>query len=296
MNETLIKLLRVYVVRDAESGTLNKRDRRIAMLPETEDFDEYLRRQYRTECSSSEVLCGLRKYEDSAKAYPNDSIAHFSLSVACLVWCEELEKDFLELGHLRLEAAPDHRINENEEMNGGLTTFRDFFGFRSMAINSLEKIVEIEPEIPAYIGACLLREISYHRQAKWWEWSIKPHAAVLHFDTGLSNEKDGRLDSAIREYREAELIDPDFGLAFYRLGNIYKEKGMFEEAASQYKELTRECFDFPLGHYELGNLYRDWGRLDEAASEYKKIIDRNPNHEDALLNLSIVSAKQGKSG
>lgn len=294
MNKTLIKLLQIYIVGDAGPIILGKWDRRIAMHPETGSFEEYLREQYRNAGHDSISDFPLSTYEEDVKRCPADPILHFNLAQACIVWCEELEKDYLKVLPERLQADPEYSIDEKEVMNGRATTFREYYFMRNTAVTCLNKIIEMETDLPLDITAYLLKVISDLYQVRDWEWSLKSRGAGLHFLLGGRYEQEGKTDAAIREYLKAIQLAPDHGSAHEQLGHIYKARGDFKDAETHYKEIIRYFPQFPSGHYFLGDLYQDWGKDDEAALEYEKITRLSPTQVDAHLKLGDIYTSQNK--
>jgi len=47
----------------------------------------------------------------------------------------------------------------------------------------------------------------------------------------------GLLDDAVREFQEAERIDPGCVEAYYNLGTAYSLKGQFDQAIEQFREV-----------------------------------------------------------
>lgn len=148
MNETLVKLLLVHTG-DEGPNILNKFDKRIAMQPEVDDFDEYLRQQYH----EGNIEYWLQTYENMVKQWPNDSIMYFNVAKVCMVWSEELEGGYL-------NSKTDHGMALEEWMNSEDTTYREFLSLRWRAANCLEKIIEMTPGLPANIVAAMLVNIS----------------------------------------------------------------------------------------------------------------------------------------
>jgi len=148
MNETLIKLLLVHM--GAEDPNIpHKFDKRIAMQPEVDDFEGYLRQQFH----EGNIEYWLQTYEDMAKEWPNDPIMRFNVAKVCMVWSQELESDYL-------NSKSDHSMSLEEWMNSEDTTYREFLSLRWRAANCLEKIIEMTPGLPANIVAAMLVDIS----------------------------------------------------------------------------------------------------------------------------------------
>ena len=53
---------------------------------------------------------------------------------------------------------------------------------------------------------------------------------------GYLKEKEGQEEEAISFYLKALSVDPNYALARFNLGQIYKKKGRIEEALNEWKE------------------------------------------------------------
>jgi hypothetical protein len=148
VNETLIKLLKVYLGEEAP-GILHKFDKRIAMRPEVDDFDEYLRQQYR----EGDIEYWLNTYEDMVRQWPKDPIMHFNVAAVCTVWSEELENEYF-------HPEPGHNIPFGEWQHINDKSYRELSSLRHRATYCLREIIEMTPGLPADIAAGLVLKIS----------------------------------------------------------------------------------------------------------------------------------------
>jgi tetratricopeptide (TPR) repeat protein len=85
-----------------------------------------------------------------------------------------------------------------------------------------------------------------------------PATAVDHTRMGYQHWKEGRPDDAVREYREALAVDPDFALARSNLGFVYKQLGKTDAAIREWEETLRRG----AGDGAVGKNTEDW--LEEA--------------------------------
>jgi tetratricopeptide (TPR) repeat protein len=287
MNNTLIKFLRVYILRDAELSTLTKWDRRIAMQPEVENLEQYLRDQ----CNRNGAEYLLDTYQKMAKEWPNDPIMYFNVAIVCIVCCKELEYAYMTSDPDSMRVPPYFIVDETEFMDGKQITFRDFFNMRSTAVSSLRKIMELEPELPLEIVACILAHISDLCQPKRWEWELGRRGWDLHCCLASKLEATGNIAEAIKEYRVANHLGPSYGLVHQHLGDIYKERGEFDQAIVEYQELIRVCGD---GYELLAGLYEQCGKLNEVVVENEKISRLAPQKADAHLMLEALYTRQNR--
>ena len=111
---------------------------------------------------------------------------------------------------------------------------------------------------------------------------------VAHGRLGLVFSKQGRLDDAIREYREALRLKPDDADTHYDLANALGRKGLWVEAISQYREDLKLNPDDPAGHNNLGVAFFQKGKLKEAVSEFQEALRLKPDYTDARRNLAAA--------
>jgi tetratricopeptide (TPR) repeat protein len=263
MNELLVKLLRVYIIGDMNPDVIDMWEKRIALLPDVANFREYLLGKYKDELDPDSYLSHLDYYRDLIREWP-DSLSYFQLAFGCIVWCEELEKSYLEIRSERIKTDADFILNEKEPMNGGWTTFRDYRCTRSDAIDCLNKIIEKEPDLPVDITAYLLKNIVELRETKWWMGYISPRGSDIHCRLGMDHEDNGNIEEAIKEYRFALKLDPNHATVKECLCWILRKKKNYEEAEVLLEEIIKDYPHIPRGYILLAELYREQGRFDES--------------------------------
>lgn len=64
-------------------------------------------------------------------------------------------------------------------------------------------------------------------------------SAKEHTQLGVKYWEQGRSDDAIREYKEALRIDPNYALARSNLGHIYDQQGRLDDAIREWEETLR---------------------------------------------------------
>jgi tetratricopeptide (TPR) repeat protein len=114
-----------------------------------------------------------------------------------------------------------------------------------------------------------------------------------HNNQGLSFYNLGLLNEAIREYKEAIGINPDYADAHSNLGKVLKDKDLLDDAILEYTEALRIDPDYADAHSNLGVAFRDKGMLDEAIQEYIKTLRIKPYHAEAHSNLGNALKDKG---
>jgi len=101
-----------------------------------------------------------------------------------------------------------------------------------------------------------------------------PLSTEEHLNLGVTYEKDGELDNALKEYQVASKKLP---VAYLYMGNIYFQKNEFDEAESCYKKAINKDSENADAHNNLAWLYFiERKNLDEAERLVLKAIELNP--------------------
>ncbi|MGE5303972.1 MAG: tetratricopeptide repeat protein [Alphaproteobacteria bacterium] len=143
---------------------------------------------------------------------------------------------------------------------------------------------------------------TYARNAVWGSkvdlWSDvarkSPRIARPHTNLGIAYQEAGRLSEAIREFRIALTIDPNYTEAHQSLAVAYDAAGFPDEALREMQIVSRLEPQHGEGHYNLGILYDKLGRYQEATKEYEIAVRLTPYDHNARCNLGIDYARQGR--
>jgi tetratricopeptide (TPR) repeat protein len=152
---------------------------------------------------------------------------------------------------------------------------------------------------------------------------LTPNDAVIHNEIAYSLDNLGRTTEAIEEYQEAIRLDPQMGLAYIGLGDVYKEKTKqipeaiksyvqgikfrpnsttamynlgwcyndverYNDAVQVLLEAVRIDSDYPAAHNELGYSYNQLRRYPEAIQEYQTAIRQSSDYALAYYNLGLT--------
>jgi len=79
------------------------------------------------------------------------------------------------------------------------------------------------------------------------------------------------------------LDDPLSPEEHLNLGVTYEKKGELENALKEYKKASNKL---PAAYLYMGNIYFQKEEFDEAESFYKKAISKDPQNSDAYNNLA----------
>ncbi len=127
---------------------------------------------------------------------------------------------------------------------------------------------------------------------------LNPAAWAAHVNLAYQKQHEGDFETAVRHYRAALELKPDYAPIHVRLGTALYLRG--ETAAGQ-AELqqglagTLPASDRTASHAHLAALLNTEGRYSEAIAEANKALAINPRFAPALLQLGMALAGRGDS-
>lgn len=113
------------------------------------------------------------------------------------------------------------------------------------------------------------------------------------FEKGNMAMSAGYNNVAIRFFKKAIEIDPNYLESYINIGLLYNKEGDTKKAISYYEKAIAVDPDFTKAHYNLGVIYAKKGKLDKAISEFKKCISINPDLAKAHSQLGPAYLSKG---
>jgi tetratricopeptide (TPR) repeat protein len=132
--------------------------------------------------------------------------------------------------------------------------------------------------------------IRYFRQAL----RIKPDYAEGHCDLAFALQKEGRVREAVAHFQQALRIRPDRALAHYDLGGALAQEGRLPEAIEQWQQAVSLQPDFAEAHCNLGIALEQQGRQQQAIEHFQQALRIEPDNALARYNLGIVLETVGR--
>jgi len=111
-----------------------------------------------------------------------------------------------------------------------------------------------------------------------------------HYNRGVALRKQGETEVAIKEYREAIRLKPDYAKAHNCLGvALLMSKGRTVEEILEYNEVIRSRRDMqPVRDGWVEDAYADPGKKEVATKEFREAVHLNPDYAEAHLNLGAM--------
>ncbi|HZI19194.1 MAG TPA: serine/threonine-protein kinase [Pyrinomonadaceae bacterium] len=122
----------------------------------------------------------------------------------------------------------------------------------------------------------------------------RPQSAAEFYERGTYNFSARDYDAAVRDFRRAVELQPDFPSARNRLGRALLFKGQFEAAAEEFRLAAEQRGgDYPTALYNLGFALQQQGRSEQAAEAYRAAIERSGGvYPDAYYQIGEVYFSQ----
>ncbi len=107
--------------------------------------------------------------------------------------------------------------------------------------------------------------------------------------------------SAIDQYAEAIRIDPQYALAYIRLGQAYASQGARDIALNNYNEAIRHYPAYAYaylvrGNYNYEKRYESKSALENALADYRRAIQINPEYVEAYIGRGDANEFIGEKG
>ena len=102
------------------------------------------------------------------------------------------------------------------------------------------------------------------------------------------DQQEGRFEDAIRRYRIARTLRPDYVAVPVNLGNIFLELNRLEEARASFKEALGIDKNNPAAHYGLGQVALSSRSYSEAIQHFEQTLTEVPNANRVHYSLAMA--------
>jgi tetratricopeptide (TPR) repeat protein len=114
-----------------------------------------------------------------------------------------------------------------------------------------------------------------------------------HINLGVTYERSGELDEALKDYEKASRTLP---VAYLYMGNVFFQKNELAKAEDHYREAIDRTSD-PRAYNNLAWLYYSTDKdLDEAEKLARKAVDLAPDKEEFKDTLMKIKERKSDTG
>ena len=118
--------------------------------------------------------------------------------------------------------------------------------------------------------------------------SNKQEKAIKQYNKGLEASAKGNISLAVKFYREAIKLDPNFYQALNNLGNIYQKQKNNDAALDCFKKAIKVIGENAIVLNNIGNTYREKKDFEASIKYFERSITADPKYISPRLNLIAV--------
>jgi tetratricopeptide (TPR) repeat protein len=220
--------------------------------------------------SSENLKKAISEFETVVRLEPSDSSSLLNLS-SLYRYDGQMEKAIASLKKY-LEMVPS-----SESGLANLAQIYSDQGNYKEAINVFKKALEVNPDSPR-----ILAELAYtYEQSKDYKNAVETYRKALSADEdsldlrrGLAQAllEDGQDQVAEKEYLKILESDPDEGVAYLRLGQIYRKRQEFDKALENFNKANTilvNSFEVP---FYIATLYEELGKYEKAEERFQHLL------------------------
>jgi len=117
--------------------------------------------------------------------------------------------------------------------------------------------------------------------------------ALAHYNLGSVYERAGKNEQAMKQYKKAISVKPDYEEPRYNMGNVLVKSGDIAGAVEMYKAAIAINPNSAQAHCNLGSALGEIGDMQGAVQQYKRALNIKSNYPEALYNMGNVFVKMG---
>src|SRR5918992_124172 len=122
---------------------------------------------------------------------------------------------------------------------------------------------------------------------------LEPRNADALYLLGVAHYRCGELSQAEARLKQAVQTDASVALFHTTLGNVLQDRGALDEAVKAYRRAIRLKPDFCEPYNDLGTAYFAQGHPVRAIESYLRAAELRPDHAVAQANLGSIYRKLG---
>lgn len=122
---------------------------------------------------------------------------------------------------------------------------------------------------------------------------MKKHFDWIQFGVGMVYKNRGNLKDAEEKFKEILNRNPEYGFAYVQLGQINKVMGLQDQTLTYFQQAVDCLPEDEMGYYQLGLIYLELKAYRSAKDRFLKVLEFNPSHVDALVNIALINGAEG---
>jgi protein O-GlcNAc transferase len=149
-----------------------------------------------------------------------------------------------------------------------------------------------------YLLGVIAHQTGYHAQAvelNCRALAITPDDVRCYNVLGLALMELGRDGEAEASFQQAISLDSNPEV-HNNLGTLWKKQGRLDDAIRAYRQALAQSPGYANAHYNLGNAYRDQKEMESAARCFQRAVNADPGHASALVGLGQVLQALQRAG
>lgn len=162
------------------------------------------------------------------------------------------------------------------------------------------------PIILVFSILTIKQNMVWKNQLSLFEAGVKhsPNSARCQFSMGSAYRTEGEKErdpqkrkelykNAVRHYKKAIEIYPNYNSAYYDLGLIFQNNGNYREALELYKSALKITNDINTLN-NIGTIFFQEKQLDSAAYYFNKVLESDPENSNGMANMGAVYHNRGE--
>ena len=125
---------------------------------------------------------------------------------------------------------------------------------------------------------------------------INPQDPVAYYNIGNIYKEKKEYDAEIASYRKALKIKPDHFQSYNNMGSALKAKGDLTAAIDSFEQALKIKPNFAKAHYNLGVALQEKGDLNASIKSYKQALKIQPDYTKVYFNMGNALKDNGELG
>ncbi len=152
-----------------------------------------------------------------------------------------------------------------------------------------------DPQRSGRVGMLLHAYRHFESAALFYRYAISRSQSKFRWTyyLGLAEKEAGQSEEAVRSFRQALSLQPDYLPAQLQLATTLIDLNRMEESIPDLQEIVKRQPAHPTAHYDLGRALRKLGRNDDALKSFSRACKLVPDFGAAQYALALAYRDRG---